>query len=242
MPLKVLSYNILDGGGDRLPRIVALIREQQPDAVALLEANSRVNAESLASDLEMTLAYGEANSEYAVAWLSRLPIERAQNHRHSIFVKTLIEVELLWQGRPLSLFATHLKAGRTQADAERRVQEVEVILERCHALAEAPHLLVGDFNAVHPGDRVGTPPAGETQGYVARQPIQMLLDAGYVDCYRQMHPNRPGYTYPAHHPWLRIDYIFASPSLAAYLVASDLIIQERQGLSSDHFAVWAEFA
>jgi hypothetical protein len=34
--LKVLSYNIREGGNDRLPGIAAIIRKEQPDAVALL--------------------------------------------------------------------------------------------------------------------------------------------------------------------------------------------------------------
>lgn len=48
MPLRILSYNIGFGGQDRLPRIEEVIRRQQPDAVALLEANSRPHAERLA--------------------------------------------------------------------------------------------------------------------------------------------------------------------------------------------------
>ncbi|HEY6406758.1 MAG TPA: hypothetical protein VIY29_04730 [Ktedonobacteraceae bacterium] len=38
MPLRILSYNILNGGQERLPRIANVIRGSQPDAVALLEA------------------------------------------------------------------------------------------------------------------------------------------------------------------------------------------------------------
>jgi endonuclease/exonuclease/phosphatase family metal-dependent hydrolase len=71
MPLKVLSYNIRDGGDHRLVDIAQIIRDQRPDAVALLEANSRAKAETLAADLEMHIAFGEANSKHHIAWLSR---------------------------------------------------------------------------------------------------------------------------------------------------------------------------
>jgi endonuclease/exonuclease/phosphatase (EEP) superfamily protein YafD len=74
--LKALSYNIREGGDDRLQDIAAIIRKQQPDAVALLEATSRANALTLAQDLEMQLVFGEANNRIDVAWLSRLPIQR----------------------------------------------------------------------------------------------------------------------------------------------------------------------
>jgi len=72
MPLRVLSYNILFGGEDRLPQIGNVIRMHRPDVVALLEANSRSNAGRLAQELGMQLVFGEANSEFHVAWLSRL--------------------------------------------------------------------------------------------------------------------------------------------------------------------------
>jgi exodeoxyribonuclease III len=108
MVLKVLSYNIRDGGNDRLPGIAAIIRTQQPDAVALLEATSRANALTLAQNLKMQLAFGEANNGIHVAWLSRLPIQRERNHRLAALAKTLLEIEVAWEGAPLRLFATHL--------------------------------------------------------------------------------------------------------------------------------------
>ena len=81
MPLRVLSYNILDGGQERLPHIANVIRGSQPDAVALLEANSRPNAEWLACELDMHLTFGEANSEFNIVWLSRVPPRHAENRR-----------------------------------------------------------------------------------------------------------------------------------------------------------------
>jgi len=48
MTFKVLSYNIRKGGEERLALIQTVIRRQQPDVVALIEANDRVNAKTLA--------------------------------------------------------------------------------------------------------------------------------------------------------------------------------------------------
>ena len=39
--MRVLSYNIRDGGRWRLARIAGIIRQADPDVVALLEATSR---------------------------------------------------------------------------------------------------------------------------------------------------------------------------------------------------------
>jgi exonuclease III len=189
--LRLLSYNIWHGGQDRLPVILDVIREQRPDLVALQEANSRPNAEALADALGMQLAYGEANGPFAVAWLSRLPILSSQNHRLPILAKTLLEIEVGWNGAPLHLFATHLVAGRTEQDGARRAYEACAIVDeirRQQGASAGPHVLVGDFNALHPEDASADPPGGAPTEFLARRPIEHVLAAGYIDAFRCLHP------------------------------------------------------
>lgn len=243
MALKVLSYNIREGGEGRLALIAGVIRRQQPDAVALLEATSRAHTETLARDLGMELAFGEANNGVHVAWLSRLPIRRSANHRHTALAKTMVEIEVSWDGAVVRLFATHLAS---RHDACLPAEEVPAILDVLRPLAGRPHLLVGDLNAVHPGDHVGTPPPGEAKRGDAiddapRRAIGRILEAGYVDCYRRLHPRASGYTYPSITTWLRLDYLFASPQLAARLSACDIVKGAEARRASDHFAIWAAF-
>lgn len=238
--LRVVSYNILDGGGERLPLIGDAIQALRPDAVALLEASSLQNAERLAAERGMDLVYGEANSEWSIAWLSRLPVTGSRNHRLPVLAKTLLEIEVAWEGLVLSLFATHLVHGRSEGDGRRRADEVRAILQVMGALGSRPHLLVGDFNAVHPDDSVGDPPSGTVVGDVARLPIQLLLDAGYVDCFRRLHPADQGYTYTSSHPWLRLDYAFASPSLSDRLIGCGLAVDSPTERASDHRPIWVD--
>ena len=80
--------------------------------------------------------------------------------------------------------------------------------------------------------------------YAARGSIRLLLNAGYVDCFRHVHPHTDGFTCPASAPAGRIDYIFASPELAARLSACEVVtgtdrVQAEQ--ASDHLPVLAEF-
>jgi exodeoxyribonuclease-3 len=249
--MKVLSYNIRDGGDGGLRETAHIIRTQQPHAVALLEANIRANAENLAENLEMHLAFGEANSKYHIAWLSCFAIRRQENHRLPVLSKTLLEIELAWEEQEepkgewgtLRLFATHLGSSH---DAHQPLEEIPAILDALRPLRSQPHLLVGDFNALCPGDPVGTPPRevekwGEAVEGAPREAIQLILEAGYVDCYRRLHPRSRGYTYPADHPWMRLDYIFASPSMAARLRACDIVRGGESKRASDHLAIWAEF-
>lgn len=243
MTLRVLSYNICEGGGNRLGGISEVIRQQRPSAVAIVEAKSHASASDLAHDLEMELVFGEANSEYHVAWLSRLPIRRSENHRLAILAKTLLEIEVVWSGDPVHLFATHLAS---RHDLHTPAEEIPAILDVLSHVAGSPHVLVGDFNALTPGDPVGTPPHGEQKrGDAAegasRQAIRLVLRAGYTDCFHTLHPDVPGYTYPSAAPWLRLDYIFASAEMVQRLQTCDIVTGEEVARASDHFPIWAEF-
>jgi len=195
--------------------------------VALQEASDRAAVEALSAALDMRLVYGEANNAFAVAWLSRLPVERSENHRLPVLEKTLLEVEV--DGR--RLFATHLSAGRRKADEPHRVAEVEAVLAR---IGDGD-LLAGDFNAVHPNDEIGTPPPEEQAPteYVSRRPIELVLEAGFVDCYRELHRSSRGWTYLAWHPWARLDYLFARGIAHSCEVVGTS--------ASDHFALVADF-
>lgn len=81
--------------------------------------------------------------------------------------------------------------------------------------------------------------------YAPRSSIRLLRNAGYIDCYRHLHPHVHGFTCPATLPAGRIDYIFASPDLAERLVTCD-VVTEGEGIpgnhASDHLAVAATFS
>jgi exodeoxyribonuclease-3 len=221
--LRLVTWNIWNGGEGRIEAIERVLREQDADVVALQEANDRAGVERLASSLEMELVYGEGNSEYAVAWLSRLPVVRSRNHRLPVLEKTLLEVEVA--GRPL--WATHLSAGRTLAHEPRRIAEAEAIVAQLVADGD---VLVGDFNAIHPRDEVGAPV--EELEHVSRRPVELLLEAGLLDSFRELHPDDPGWTYVAWQPWARLDYV-----LSRELPRSCEVVESD---ASDHFALVAD--
>jgi endonuclease/exonuclease/phosphatase family metal-dependent hydrolase len=182
----------------------------------------------------MEPVYGAANSPFSVAWLSRLPIRAAANHRLPILEKTLLELDL----GDVRLFATHLRAGRTEPDSELRTAEAEAILD---AIGDADCLLVGDLNAVNPTDSVGIPPPEERLDFVGREPVAVFLDAGFVDCYRLQHPSERGWTYLTWQPWARLDYVLARGAIAGRLRSCDVVTSDDSLRASDHLPVIAEF-
>jgi exodeoxyribonuclease-3 len=258
--MRIITYNIFYGGQERIPLIAQILRDQQPDLVALQEANDRSLAEQLASALNMQLIFGESNTVFHVAWLSRLPVSRVRNYQLPVFYKgpqteftmhkTLLGIDVEWNGSLLHLYTTHLQARYPDEYEECRLHEVEAILEEIQSIQGKPFLLVGDLNAFAPDDPVDFLPIGK-EDFANRQFIEQgkrlaiarLQEAGLGDCYRVLHPTQAGYTCDARRgPSMRIDYCFASPHLAQSLHSCEVISNELTAKASDHLPVQVEFA
>ena len=302
---RILTYNILVGGARRIEQITNIIRSAQPDVVGLVEATDPRVVEGLAERLGMEYrlsGYAKHMQDMEIALLSRLPILHTHTHRrHGILSQPLLEVCVREEdGRELTVFVAHLTAsfaqGNRGGDSIRQAEVCEIL----RIMAEkqgTPHLLMGDFNSLAPGDAlkgsrllryliiqderrkknpqdsIGNPhlnfvvppllrfldpvlrliprsnllsaifdEAGSL--YVARGTIRQLRKAGYVDSFRRINPHAWGFTCPSQAPAGRIDYIFASPELAARLSACQVVTEGnavRGDQASDHLPVLAEF-
>src|SRR6266487_951075 len=158
---RILSYNILMGGTRRVDQLTNIISSAHPDVVGLVEASHPRVVEKLADRLGMqhrmsgSPAHGQ---DWDIALLSRLPIIEVQTHvRPGILTKPLLEACIREEdGRKLTVFVTHLTAAFSHGrggDGIRR-SEVREILRIMAAKRGTPHLLMGDFNAIAPGDRL----------------------------------------------------------------------------------------
>jgi endonuclease/exonuclease/phosphatase family metal-dependent hydrolase len=291
---RILSYNILVGGVDRVEQLDRMICSVGPDVVGMVEATNANVVEELAKRLNMqycTSGQGSHRRDWNIAVLSRLPILYTQVHkRPDLFTRRhLLEVGLeRTDGRAMTVFVIHLASSMhkgKEGNAIRRT-EVQGLLSILKAHQGTPHLVMGDFNTLAPGDSmrssvivreslrqfeqmvrrkyaptwrqrlvlrtihalVHSPVGGfliERFGpKYAQGGIDLLQEAGYVDCYRRIHPDKQGYTFPASSPATRIDYLFASPELASDLIASDVVTASNEvngHEASDHLPVWAEF-
>jgi endonuclease/exonuclease/phosphatase family metal-dependent hydrolase len=292
--MRVLSYNILLGGTPRIEALDTMIRSAQADVVGLVEATNAQVVEELAKRSGMHFALtgrGKWFNDWNVAILSRLPIlETIVHTRPQIFTRRhLLEVRLEGSdGQPLTVFVIHLTASMykgTWSNFKRRM-EVQELLDIMHSHQGTPHLVMGDFNSLAPGDTFSAssimryilqlrikknkklpprplrervaimvangllhfPPGTlllDRVGYrYAKGGIDLLLQAGYVDSFRHVHPDQLGFTYPSANPATRIDYIFASPEMASSLViCNELTAGEGvEGKdASDHLPLLAEF-
>ena len=157
---RILSYNILVGGTRRIDFIEQMIRSVNPDIVGLVEAINPEVVKELARRLGMeyrTNASPDGSWRASLALLSRLPIVRSAVHTGGgVLNRPVLEVGLEEEsGERLTAFVNHLTASFSVGrggDGLRR-KEVREVLQILRANRE-PHVLMGDFNALAPGDRL----------------------------------------------------------------------------------------
>jgi endonuclease/exonuclease/phosphatase family metal-dependent hydrolase len=156
---RILSYNILFGGKGRVNELAKMISSVQPDVVGLIEATNVQVVEELGQRLGMDYRMsgrGKHAKHYQVAVLSRLPIVGMEAYiRRGKLTKPLLEVSVEEaNGEQLTVFVTHLTAAYNQLRAGDfiRRREVNEILNIMAPRQGMPHLLMGDFNALAPGD------------------------------------------------------------------------------------------
>jgi len=156
---RILSYNILVGATRRVNQLTAMLRPAQPDIIGLVEANDPHVVDTLAERLDMQAvmsARGEHSQDWQVALLTRLPIIYSKTHtHHGVLGKPVLEVCVEEEnGQPLTVFVTHLSAAfsKRRAGDNIRRREVQEILHFMAHKQGTPHLLIGDFNSLAPGD------------------------------------------------------------------------------------------
>ena len=82
----------------------------------------------------------------------------------------------------------------------------------------------------------------DTEAIYPRLLVTHVLAAGYTDCYRTIHPDDPGHTFPAATPALRLDYIFAPPAMHPRLLDCVVVDVPGVAVASDHRPLLARFA
>ncbi len=244
MNLKLLSYNIRFGGRGREARLAEVIRAISPDLVVFQEATDPVVIERLAS--ATSSPYWSAQRSHSIAFISRIKVAYHEWHypagaKHSF-------LEIVPEGSEARIFGLHLSARFSKWDERQRAREIRNLLKGIERHQSGFHVLVGDFNTLAPGEvlEVQKMPAWIralvwiSGRDIQRETIQVMLDAGYADGYRRLHPEIKGYTFPTWDPHVRLDYVFVPSSFADRLKTCE-VITETPGVThaSDHLPLLA---
>ena len=248
MLLKLLTYNILNGGVGREEQLFEIIRQQRADIILLQEVGTSTLVQRIASDVEAEFFIAQGNSGHHLALVSRLPLKWQNSFHPAPLAHTMLEARIEYGlGRELAIFGVHLAAPAYHILIELwRMVELRTILRRIAKIHPGAYILAGDFNSIAPGDPVDIKSLPWSLrvsiflhgGLIARQVIGFVRRAGLIDCYRLLHPNEPGFTLPAARPNARLDYIFVNRLLEKNVRACDVTMTSptvRQ--ASDHLPV-----
>jgi exodeoxyribonuclease III len=242
---RLLTYNIWKGGAGRVAEIAAVIEACCPD-VALLQEATR--PEVVAALAERTgMGVWRAFARQSLAYLSRGPVAHDQWHRPRFSRHAFIEV--VPATVPVRLFGVHLSAVHAAWTERRRVLELGSLLRTIARHQHGFHLLAGDFNTLAPGavlELRRLPPRLRpfvwlSGGRIKWRTIQTVIDAGFCDAFRILHPDEPGMTMPSWDAHVRLDYVFVPQAFRERLVSCEVITGGEVMRASDHLPVVADF-
>jgi exodeoxyribonuclease-3 len=241
--VKILSYNIRHGGVGRAGPIADVIAHAAPDIVILQEATRAAVVSEIGERLSMHPAAADGQS---LAFLSRTPVARYAWHHPRISRHAFLEIQP--QRTEFRIFGLHLSAVHAAWTEQRRTLEFRALLRAIAAHQHGFHVLTGDFNTLAPGEYldVGRLPARLralvwlSGGRIRWRTIRRVLDAGYIDAFRALHPDAPGPTFPVWDPHIRLDYLFLPSGWRGRLIASEVVMQGPVREASDHLPLLTE--
>ena len=157
------TYNILLGGERRRDLVRNVLRRIDADVVALQEVREVETIRDLAGDLGMELFLGEPSdpeSPMHTAILTRLPVRAWRNRRHhGRMLRSHLHCDIETGGTELPVLGVHClhlaaRFGDRNKGEARRIREIGAVLTDIADEPALPHMLIGDFNALSPGDDI----------------------------------------------------------------------------------------
>jgi endonuclease/exonuclease/phosphatase family metal-dependent hydrolase len=161
--MRVATYNILLGGERRRELIHSVLERIDADVVALQEVREVEHIRELARDLGMEMLVGvpsDPDSVMHTAILTRLPVRTWRNRRHhGRMLRSHLHCEVETGGRELPVVGVHClhlaaRFGERNKGEARRIREIGAVLTDIAHETALPHMLIGDFNALAPGDDI----------------------------------------------------------------------------------------
>lgn len=245
MLLRILTYNIRHGGHGRESNLLTVIRRCEPDVVVFQEATKRETIAALAEGAGM--AQWDAVAGASLGFMSRRPVAHHEWHQPRFSRHAFLEIVPF--GTESRIFGVHLSAVHAAWTERRRVYELRALLAGIARHQHGPHVLLGDFNTLAPGDVLDIRKLPHrlrtlvwlSGGKIRWRTIQVILDAGYVDGFRRLHPESIGFTFPTWNPHVRLDYAFVPAGFADRLRSCVVVDGDDTKAASDHFPLLVEF-
>jgi endonuclease/exonuclease/phosphatase family metal-dependent hydrolase len=212
-------------------------------------ATDRHNVEWLANRLSIKASFDNPEGRTHIAWLTSSQGSHCTPHKFSRVSWPAQDLQLSGSAWVVRMIATHLRAGQSQQDVNRRTARLDRLRRHLSLPIIEPLVVLSDFNSLDPRDvrraqcSALHSAADKCLAELSITPTEVptLHAVGLEDCFAQRHPCAPGHTFSSGDPWLRIDYIFVSPVMASKRSKCNVVYTQSAKDASDHFPVWAEF-
>ena len=228
------------------------LRSASPDVIVLQEVLSPDLLERFAHELGMQAFFGSGNSRKRVALLSALPVQSFNSlYSFPSIYRNVIQARIVCEfDKTIQLIGIHAPPNLSIGFEMWRWWEARNVLQLLKPNTTELCLVLGDFNAIAPGDRpiVETMPKqlkfliylqGKRFYHFA---IKQYLSHGLIDCFRALLPKEDGFTLPTASPNARLDYILASANLRPLLKECRVVLEpDVTRKASDHYALITEF-
>jgi endonuclease/exonuclease/phosphatase family metal-dependent hydrolase len=257
--MKIMTYNILEGGTGRVDPLAEVIRLAGADAVVLQETlgaprdpEGEKAFHKLADRLDMDrfLAINPRTGE-GVGILSRLPLREVVNHAalDKRFSRGCMHAIVAGKQEDLVIIGLQLPAGELLEEEQKRLSELEAVFDVAKLFRGREHVIAGDFNASHPSQKIELAKARTrtrekvmSQGGVfPREVVRQMLEHGYADAHALHHaPADFDVSFTTAHPAMRVDYVFVTAGLMPFVKGCDIFKPEMGRFASDHYPVVCE--
>ncbi len=254
--MKIATWNV-NSIRKRLPHVLDWLVRQSPDVLCLQETkvqDSDFPAEALQSAGYHSTFRGMKGYNGVATLTRRPPDSLLHGFREGPDSEEVRLLQIVIDG--ITIVNSYVPQGR-RIGTDTYAFKLEWFLRVRRYFNERldpsqPAVWTGDLNVApepidvyHPDRRVNDPDFHID----ARNAYRQAASWGFVDLFRQLHPDRVQYTYwdyfrnAYEHNWgWRIDHILATPPLAARCRAVEVDTAPRAlPESSDHAPVWAEF-
>ncbi len=249
--MKLMTYNILNGGKERLSTIIEVIKQESPDYLTINEANTFANDENkilkeVASktgfpffDIALSGEY-----DYHVAVYSKYPFKKITKLQP--LMRACLVAQINSAFGELSIASLHL----TPYTEDLRHPEIDVIISFQNQFQN--RILMGDMNSLSSHDNYDPKIIKSfndmqikkftTNGKLRFDAIEKILSVGYYDSALRLGKNKE-YTAPTAineyeaHSNMRLDYIFLSENLTHHLKEYNVIKNSLTMKASDHYPI-----
>ena len=254
--MRVMTWNIRTGGGDRIPAILAVLDRERPDLLALQELRGFARhggrrMREVADAAGMTAHLAPSVFGQPVAVLARPPLRltRERSVRWRLHHAAAAATVTTGSG-PLTLISTHLNPFSPQ----RRVREARWLAAR-YGSGRDLVMLAGDLNALDPGTdhtreierlrdvyrrrHLGADGVADTRAVAA------FAAGGLADLWRSA-GSGDGRTAPtsagggAEFSGMRLDYLLGSAPVADRARDARVVRGDEAEYASDHYPVVVE--